>query len=112
MLSENCVLSAPAKVHPGCARLRGERLCVIRPEALHERSLADLNVAENLLSIFAQDLKASVHVPGVGHVAQMVRDSVVEKGDERAESHARKNPIHCALDRIRRLSRIDACESA
>src|ERR1700694_2110376 len=85
------------EVHPRSACSRRERLCVIRPEALHERSLADLDVAEKLFAIWAKDLKPSVRVPRVCHVAEMVRDSVVEERDQRAKRHARKNAIDRAL---------------
>ena len=71
-----------------------------------------LGGAEDFIAIRTEQLKPSVRVPGIGEIAQMIGDAVVEQRNQRAKRHAGEQAAGRSLDGIGRLFGIHAREPA
>src|ERR1700694_90437 len=95
---------------PRLSRSLRKRFGVRRRKALHQRLMADLRVTKYFFSVRAENLQTAIRVLRVSHVAQVIRDSMVEEWLQRAEDHPRAHPVAHSLNRVGCLVRVHSCE--
>ena len=56
---------------------------------------------EDFVAVRSQQLKASIGIPCIGQIAQVIRDAMIEQRDKRANRHSCEQSGRRALDGIR-----------